>query len=226
MTSDTLPVDSSGVAEPNSIHAEPLNSSHLYPSFNRFFSQKDLLEETEKTQLLASRKDLVKETEESQLLASSTPGVSNKHDSLMYHDAEQQSASTDSRVEPNIAKTPVKLTNPPCESTPIKFTSKSEKLMVVTPAQLTPQRSQPSCDRLKTTSILKRTPSSLSAKRTLSFTYSESEDTFSKATGDGIFQFEVTANITPQGETESVIEENQTASLAASLPKVQLVKPA
>lgn len=208
-TADALPVDSTALLQSNHIQAELLNSSHLHSSFSRHFSQKDLVEETEKTRLLASP----------------IPLLSIKYD-RRHQDTEPQSASPDSCIEPAIATNPVQLTNPPCfssvscESTPIKLPLKSENLMIETPAQSTPQRSQPSCDKLKTTTILKRTASNMSAKRTLDFTYSEGEDRLLNSTADGILLYEVAPNMIPQGETKSFIEENNTASLAAPLPKV------
>lgn len=210
INADELSLDSSAVPPSTLGEVELSKSSNLPSSFSRHFSQKAI---TETTQLLTSPNSL----------------LATKSDSLMQEDTEPEKESPASCVEPTIATNSVYLTNPPCfssitcETTPIKLTSEKDSLMVETPAQLTPQRSLSSCDvKLKTGSILQKTTSSMTAKRTLDFSYSEGKGRILDF-GDGIMQHEeVTHDTMPGRETGDVVVEKETASLDVPLLKVQI----
>ena len=209
ITADPLTLDSSTVPLPNLGEVELSKSSNLPSSFRRHFSQKEITETTE-------------------LLAFSDSLLPTKCDSLTQEDTEPQKQSPASCGESTISTNAVDLTNPSCfssitcESTPIKIISEKENLMVETPAQLTPKRSVPSCDvKLKTGSILQKTTSSLSAKRTLDFSYSEGKGRILDF-GDGIMQHgEVAQNTIPGKETSDIVVEKETTCLAVPLVKVQ-----
>lgn len=205
-----MTLDSSTVPTPTLGEAELSNASNLPSSFSRHFSQKAI-------------------TERTQLLASADPLLPTKCDSLTQEDTEPQKQSPASCVDSTISTNPVELTKPPCfnpitcENTPIKFTSEKENLMVETPAQMTPQRSLPSCDvKLKTGSVLQKTTSSLSAKRTLDFSYSEGKGRILDFGDDITEHGEVAHNTRPGRETTDVVE-NETACLAVPPVKVNLV---
>lgn len=207
-TADQLPLDSSTVPPPSLGEVELSKSSNLPSTFSRHFSQKAIRETT-------------------QLLASPNSLLPTKYDSLKLEDAEPEKESPASCVDSTNATNPVYLINPPCfssttcESTPIKITREKENLMVETPAQLTPQRSLPSCDvKLKTGSILQKTTSSISAKRTLDFSYSEGKGRILDFS-DGIMQHEVAHDTLPGRETSDVAEK-ETACLSVPLLKVQI----
>ncbi|KAK1384125.1 CDT1-like protein a, chloroplastic [Heracleum sosnowskyi] len=194
ITADQLPLDSYTVPPPSLGEVESSKSCNLPPSFSRHFSQKAI---TETTQLLGSPNSL----------------LPIKCDSLKQEDTEQEKESPASCVESTNATNPVYLPNPPCfssitcESTPMKITCEKENLTVETPAQLTPQRSLPSCDvKIKTGSILHKPTSSVSAKRTLDFSYSEGKGRILDF-GDGVMQHEEVAHDTMPGrETSDVVE--------------------
>lgn len=205
---DQLPLDSSAVPPHTLGEVELSKCSNLPSSFSRHFSQKAV---AEMTQLVASPDSL----------------LPTKCDSLTKEDAEPEKESPASCIESTITTNQVHLTNPPCfssitcESTPIKITSEKENLMVETPAQLTPHRSLPSCDvKLKTGSVLQKTTSSLSAKRTLDFSYSEGKGRILDF-GDGMMQHEEVSHDAMRGrETSDVVEEKETACLAVPFLKV------
>ncbi|KAL8123992.1 CDT1-like protein a, chloroplastic [Apium graveolens] len=211
ITADQLPLDSSTVLPPSLGEVKLSKSSNLPSSFSRHFSQKATRETT-------------------QLLASPVSLSLTKCDSLKQDDAEPEIESSASCLEFTTSTNSVYLINPPCfssitcESTPIKIAHEKENLMVETPAQLTPQRSLPSCDvKLKTGSILQKTTSSMSAKRTLDFSYSEGKGRILDFS-DAILQHEVAHNTMPGRETTDIVDK-ETVCLAVPLLKVSSCCP-
>uniref|UniRef100_F6HE82 CDT1 Geminin-binding domain-containing protein n=1 Tax=Vitis vinifera TaxID=29760 RepID=F6HE82_VITVI len=166
----SLPVDSSIESQPTSEVELLANSCHLNPSFRRHFSEKAVVAETGKTQLLAS---LVP------LLSSSSDIVTNKEIK-----SEQHKESSELYSESTIIKPPVGLICPQssvsssaCESPYLKHPMVSDCLMVETPAQLTPKRSMPSCDnKLKTVTRQMGTSCHMPTKRSLDFSCLEGDE--------------------------------------------------
>ncbi|KAK2979642.1 hypothetical protein RJ640_023570, partial [Escallonia rubra] len=193
-----LPLESQTEYLANAVQAEPLNSSHLYPSFTRHFSKTAVASEPENTKPF-----------ESQVSLSSI-----EKDSMIYQDTESKQHKTafESFSEPTMITNPLWLTCTPhyggsstCDSTPVKVASEVDNIMVETPAELTPKRSVPSCDeKLKTVVSQKWTPRSISTKRSLNFSYLEGEESFLDLTADEIGQNKVVNHIISRiGETNA-----------------------
>ncbi|KAA8542898.1 hypothetical protein F0562_024067 [Nyssa sinensis] len=205
-----LPADSSTESQPTFNETELLlNSSHLYPSFSRHFSQKAVVAETEKTQLLASP----------------VPRSSVRYDCV----TNQKSPELCSKS--TLVMNPVQLTYPQyyvsssvCESTPMKLSSgAADILQVETPAQSTPKRLMPSCDnKLKSTTSQKRTACHISAKRSLDFLHLEGEESALNSTADDIEQCKTVCNTIPQTvESKAIFADKGVSFSAALLQKVE-----
>lgn len=165
----SLPVDSSIESQPTSEVELLADSSHLNPSFRRQFSEKAVVAETGKNQLLASLVPLL----------SSSDIVTNKDIKSKQH-----KESSELYSESTIIKPPVGLICPQssvsssaCESPYLKHRMVSDCLMVETPAQLTPKRSMPSCDnKLKTVTRQMGTSCHMPTKRSLDFSRLEDDE--------------------------------------------------
>lgn len=165
----SLPVDSSIESQPTSEVELLADSSHLNPSFRRQFSEKAVVAETGKNQLLASLVPLL----------SSSDIVTNKDTKSKQH-----KESSELYSESTIIKPPVGLICPQssvsssaCESPYLKHRMVSDCLMVETPAQLTPKRSMPSCDnKLKTVTRQMGTSCHMPTKRSLDFSRLEDDE--------------------------------------------------
>lgn len=165
----SLPVDSSIESQPTSEVELLADSSHLNPSFRRQFSEKAVVAETGKNQLLASLVPLL----------SSSDIVTNKDIKSKQH-----KESSELYSESTIIKPPVGLICPQssvsssaCESPYLKHRMVSDCLMVETPAQLTPKRSMPSCDnKLKTVTRQMGTSCHMPTKRSLDFSRLEGDE--------------------------------------------------
>ncbi|XP_057969207.1 CDT1-like protein a, chloroplastic isoform X2 [Malania oleifera] len=169
-------------SQPPSVVIEQSNSSHLYPSFSKHFSQKSIVAKTEKTQLLASPVTVT---------LSST-----RSDCLPSEDIEYQiqKKSSDICSEPAIISSPVPMIYPHSsvcsseyESPIVKLPLATDSLTLETPAQMTPKQSMPSCDdKLKITSKQKLTV--CYAKRSLDFCNLEGDESASKSNADAMPQ--------------------------------------
>uniref|UniRef100_A0A5B7BBR2 CDT1 Geminin-binding domain-containing protein n=1 Tax=Davidia involucrata TaxID=16924 RepID=A0A5B7BBR2_DAVIN len=203
-----LPVDSSTESQSTFNETELLlNSSHLYPSFSRHFSQKDVVAETEKTQLAYP-----------------------VHLSSDRYDCVTNQKSPELCFKSTLVTNPVQLTYPQCnvsssacESTPMKHSLGADSLLVETPAQSTPKRLMPSCDnQLKIMSNQKRTACHMSAKRSLDFLHLEGEENALNSTADEIEQCKIVCDTIPQTvESKVIFAEEDVIFSAAVLQKVE-----
>lgn len=211
----SLPVDSSIESQPTSEVELLADSSHLNPSFRRHFSEKAVVAETGKTQLLAS---LVP------LLSSSSDIVTNKDIK-----SEQHKESSELYSESTIIKPPVGLICPQssvsssaCESPYLKHPMVSDCLMVETPAQLTPKRSMPSCDnKLKTVARQMGTSCHMPTKRSLDFSRLEGDESVLNTLDESECHKVIHDTLSQTVEAKGVHVEEEASGSAELLQKVE-----
>ncbi|OVA07403.1 CDT1 Geminin-binding domain-like [Macleaya cordata] len=160
---EPLPEGSCIESRPTSIELEPLsNSAHLSPSFSRRFSQKIIVPETEKTNLLAAPLPPVP----------LKPGNEMNQDIKNLQQKEpvfQVSESTSLKSLSELIFGPqCSVSSSDCENSPMKSVSGPHQLMIETPAQPTPQRRSVSSSDDKVISE-SGISSHLVAKRSLNF---------------------------------------------------------
>jgi chromatin licensing and DNA replication factor 1 len=175
---EQLTADSFIESQSTSIECEALSEKfHLYPSLTRHFSQKAVGAETEKTQPLASPVPLLSVSSNSLINQESiigqqrgVTGVCSKFDGVTNQniESEQHKESPATCLVSTIVKSPIQQIK--SSSTPIaKLGSSVDCLMLETPAQLTPRRSVPSENKLKTPTNQRLTSCEKPAKRALDF---------------------------------------------------------
>ena len=214
----SLPVDSSIESQPTSEVELLADSSHLNPSFRRQFSEKAVVAETGKNQLLASLVPLL----------SSSDIVTNKDIKSKQH-----KESSELYSESTIIKPPVGLICPQssvsssaCESPYLKHRMVSDCLMVETPAQLTPKRSMPSCDnKLKTVTRQMGTSCHMPTKRSLDFSRLEDDESVLNTLDEPECHKVIHDTLSQTVEAKGVQVEEEASGSVELLQKVWLLDP-
>ncbi|XP_052170627.1 CDT1-like protein a, chloroplastic isoform X2 [Diospyros lotus] len=219
---DAVPVDLSTECQRGVLETEMLlNTSHLFPSFSRHFSQSVVAEPEKKANFLASEVPMFtkNENQTDEDIGSRQQDVSpdNNKPSSQHQDVSPAIYSKSLTVS-----NPVQLTHLAncvssiaCEITPSKVASEANNLTIQTPAQLTPKRSVPSCDnKLKIMTGQKWAACDISTKRFLDFSLVDEGNALNSPI-DEINRSKLENNIIPQTITKGLsVEDSLTCSVA------------